>query len=448
LSILRAGSAVAAAWLAAWGIAGASEAKKARADPTADYVVRLPRDVEVFHWRLDLSGDVRMREEWWHDVDLNHRVDDDDARFYVRTRLRADLAFDEAARAVVELFDGREWDTDRRPPQNDELDVHQAYLQFDGVGGLPLMVRLGRQEIDLGSRRLVAAPSWGNLLRAFDGARLTYASDLLDVHAFCGSVVACVDDEFDEHTPGQRLFGLFTTLKPLSPHKLDLYALGLVDHKHNFKGEDGAMGTRSIYTFGTRLYGPFAERWTYEVEAVLQRGHYAGDKVRAWAFHADTAYTLPLPWQPTVQVYANCASGDKNPTDGKRNTFDPLFTSSHNMYGGIMDLVTWMNVKVVGARLKLKPVPKLTLMAEADCYRLDEEADAWYPTSKKAKRRDTAGRSGDAIGRELGLTAKCAVTKQFDLEGGVARFFPGAFVRSTGTHDGMTFAYLQTLFRF
>jgi len=445
--MMRAGTLTVVAWLAAQATAGAPEAKTPKPDPTADYLVHLPRGVEVFHWKLDLSGEVRMREEWWENEDLSGEGWEN--RFFVRTRLRADLAFGERMKAVVELVDGREWMSEREPrPQQDELDLHQAYIEFGGLLGQPLMLRLGRQEIDLGSRRLVAAPTWNNLLRSFDAARLTYAGELLDVHAFYGSVVVPVDDEFNEHKPGERFFGLFTTLKPFAAHKADLYALGLVNHKDEFKGENGETGKRHLYTFGGRLYGHFTRRWTYEAEAAFQRGRYSDDKLRAWAFHADTAYTLPLPWEPSLQALFNFATGDRNPTDGTRNTFDPLFTTTHDMYGGIMDQVTWMNVKVAGLKLRAKPLRKLTLMAEAHRYWLDEAADAWYPGSKKAKRRDTTGRSGDAIGHELGFTAKYAFTKQLELEGGAARFFAGPFVRNTGPHDDMTFAYLQTIFRF
>jgi hypothetical protein len=442
--------------LAGWGIAGqpaqerstAENAETGRKDVARrdDFGLWLPRNVQAFGWTLNFSGEERAREEWWNNADLNEHVDDRDGRFFLRTRLKAEALFQKTFRAVVELVDGREWESDRHPrPQNDELDLHQAFVQF---GTEPVMLRLGRQELDFGSRRLVAAPTWNNLLRSFDAARVSYTSKILDIHAFLGSVVVPVDDHFNRHKDGEILYGLFSTLKPLKGHKLDLYALGFQSRNEDLHvtGEDKAKGDHDRYTLGTRLYGNITKNWTYDTEAAYQFGRYAHDRIRAWAFHADTAYTFGLPWNPTIQPLFNYASGDKNPTDGRRGTFDPLFTTTHGMYGGSMDFVTWMNIKVVGARFKVNPVKKLTLTLEAHRYWLAE--DGWYLGTKRATRRDKTGRSGGSVGHELGLVAKYTVNKQLDIEGGIARFFAGRFAERTGPDDNADFAYLQTLFKF
>lgn len=394
------------------------------------------------------SAEERIRCERWNNEDLDDDKHDRDRRVYVRTRLRTDAIFDKNFRTVLELVDGREWDSERRPrAQNDDLDVHQAYVE---LGGKPVMVRLGRQELVLGSCRLVAAPPWSNILRTFDAARVSYTSEHLDVHAFCGSVVVGVDDEFNEHRHDERFCGIFTTLKPVKDHKIDLYVLRLHTWNPTYyvTSEDGMKGEHKRYTYGARVYGNFTPRWTYDVEAALQRGRYANDRIRAWAFHADTAYTFPLPWEPTLQPVLNLASGDRNPTDGVNGTFDPLYSATHNMYGGIMDLVTWSNIEVVGLRLRAKPVKKLTVGLEAHHYWLAEDKDAWYTIGKKARRRDNTGKSGDDIGCEVGCWARYTVSRHCEVEGGVAHFFPGDFAEKTGPSDGVHFCYLQTILRF
>ncbi len=392
----------------------------------------------------------RLRMERWNNEDLNDKVNDRDTRWFNRLRLSMDTIFNSWLRTRVDLVDGREWESDREPrSQNDELDLHQAYVQF---GDKPLMVRLGRQELDFGSRKLVAAPTWNNLLRSFDAGRVSYASDLLDVSAFCGSVVTPVDDQFNEHRHGERFSGIFATLKPVRDHKLDLYALRLHTWNDEFfvTGENKEKGPTDRYTYGARLYGDILpKRWTYDVEAAIQRGHYADDRIRAWAFHADTAYTfLDLPWQPTIQPVFNFASGDKNPKDGINGTFDPLYTSTHGMYGGIMDLVTWKNIEVAGLRLRAKPVPKLLVAAEVHRYWLAEDKDAWYLGTKKSFRRDKTGKSGDNVGTEVGGWARYTVSKHLEFEGGIAHFFPGRFAEKTGPHDDMSFCYLMTTLRY
>lgn len=389
----------------------------------------------------------RVRVEHWNNEDLDSGLDDRDTRTFARTRIRMDTVFNKWLQTRVELVDGREWESDREPrPQNDDLDLHQAYAQ---VNLKPWMLRLGRQEVEFGSKRLVGAPTWNNLLRSFDAARLSFDADAAEVHAFAGSVVVNEDDRFNRRRHHDWLFGVFSTIKALGPHKLDLYALALRNHNKlsQVTGEDRVKGHHDCDTFGARLYGKLTERWTYDVEAAVQRGRYSNDRIRAWAFHADTAYTLPLPWQPTIQPLFNYASGDNDPGDGVRGTFDPLFTSTHNVYGGIMDLVTWMNIRVAGVRVRAKPAKKLTVAVEFHRYWLAEDADAWYATGKRVRRRDAAGNSGDDIGYEVGFWARYAFSQRFEVEGGLAHFHAGGFPDRTGASDGMDFCYFQTVLK-
>lgn len=397
---------------------------------------------------FQFSAEERLRAEKWNNEDLDNDKKDRDVRWFSRLRLRTEASVGDWFKGVVEVVDGREEESERHPrPQNDELDLHQAYVQ---LGNKPLSVRLGRQEIDLGSRRVVAAPTWNNLLRSFDAARVMYTSDVVDVSAFCGSVVVPVDDEFNRHRRDERFSGIFTTLKPVKDHKIDLYAFRLHTWNDDYyvTSEDKVKGPVRLYTYGARTYGNITKRWTYDVEAVMQRGHYSNDEVRAYAFHADTAYTLDLPWEPTIQPVFNWASGDKNPTDGRRNTFTPLYPSTHNMFGGITDVVTWSNAEVVGLRFRVKPVKKLLIGFEAHRYWLVEDTDSWYTTSMKSRRRDKTGKSGDDLGCEVGMWARYTVSKQCDIEGGAARFFPGQFVEKTGPSDTECFCYFQTTLRF
>ena len=440
--------AVGMAWVAGWSFAAAPPADPQKAGERGGLGLSLPRDVDLLGWKADFSGEVRLRGERWDDADLNRRLEDTDGRFFLRTKVRTDIAFSEELSARIDLLDCREWDSDRRPrSHNDELDLHQAYVQFDDLFAAPLMLRLGRQELDLGSRRLISAPTWSNSLRSFDAARLSWVGDAVDLHGFFGSVVVHEDDRFNEHRHGEAICGIFSTFKGLGGPKLGLYSVNLFSRKHEVAGEDGREGDHERHTLGTRLYGKLSPRWTYDLELAHQRGRYAHDRIRTWAFHADTAYTFDLPWQPTIQPLLNWATGDKDPDDGRRNTFDPLFACSHGPYG-MIDFFHWMNVQELACRFKVRPARKLTVTAEVHRYWLDEDTDAWYTCTRRAKRRDRSGRSGDQVGHELSLMARYALSRQLTLEGGWARFFPGQFPRRTGPDDNADFWYLQTLFRF
>lgn len=428
------------------GLAGGGEKAPPKAEE--DFLDRL-KTVRVGDVVFKFGAEQRIRFERWNNEDLDDSRDDRDGRLFVRTRLRMDTDFAPWLRTCVELVDGREWLSERDPrSQNDDLDLHQAYVEF---GGKPWMLRLGRQELNFGSRRLIAAPTWNNLLRSFDAVRASYTSELVDLSAFCGSVVTNVHDHFNRHRRGERFSGIFATLKPVANHKLDLYALRLHTWNPDYyvTGEDNVKGEHKRYTFGARLHGDIIpKRWTYELEGAVQRGRYANDRIRAWALYATTTYTLDLPWQPAIQPVLIYASGDKNPDDGTHGTFDHLYASTHNMFGGMMDRVGWRNVRSAGLRLRAKPHAKLTLGIEAHHYWLAEDADAWYLSTKRAFRRDKTGKSGSDIGCEVGLWARYAASKRLQLEGGIAHFFPGRFADKTGPSDGADFCYLQAILKF
>lgn len=423
--------------------AGEKASAKAEQDPL-DRLKTLRVGGIVFRF----SAEERIRLERWNNEDLDDGKDDRDRRLFARTRLKMDAAFNDWLQTRVELVDNREWLSRRDPrTQNDELDLHQAYVD---LGGKPVTLRLGRQEIDLGSRRLVAAPTWGNLLRSFDAVRAMYTSDVVDVQAFCGSVVAPVDDHFNEHRRGERFSGLFATLKPVRDHKLDVYAFRLHTWNPDYyvAGEDGVKGEHKSTACGARLYGNFTKRWNYEIEGALQRGRYSNDRIRAWACYASTSYTFHAPWEPVLQAVFSCASGDHDPTDGVHNTYYPYYTTNTDMYGGVMELVTAMNLMAAGLRLKAKPTGKLTVGGNVHRYWLVEEEDAWYTTGKKVRRRDATGKSGNDIGCEVGGWAKYEVSKHLEFQGGVARFFPGAFADRTGPSDTIEYCYVMTVLKF
>jgi hypothetical protein len=82
-----------------------------------------------------------------------------------------------------------------------------------------------------------------------------------------------------------------------------------------------------------------------QTELAMQRGSWGGDSVSAWAGFLRFGRELGnFDWHPTVRLELNRASGDKNPNDGRHETFDVLDPTPHDKYG-LADQVGWKNVK-------------------------------------------------------------------------------------------------------
>lgn len=132
------------------------------------------------------------------------------------------------------------------------------------------------------------------------------------------------------------------------------------------------------------------------------------------------------------------ASGDRNPNDRKAERFDRLFGAAHFL--STSDYFTWRNTIAPKLRLDIRPTAKLRLETAYGAYWLASDSDAWPDIG----RRDRTGQSGDFVGQEIELRARCQLTKYAELEVGYSHFMQGAFVDNTGPADDSDFFYVQT----
>ena len=96
-------------------------------------------------------------------------------------------------------------------------------------------------------------------------------------------------------------------------------------------------------------------RLDYNVEMDLQRGSLGPDSVRAWAGHWQIRETLPGSKTPHLTAEYNYASGDADPADGIRGTFDQLYPTAHDKYG-LADQVGWRNIHHVRIGFDITPI--------------------------------------------------------------------------------------------
>ena len=111
----------------------------------------------------------------------------------------------------------------------------------------------------------------------------------------------------------------------------------------NLASELGPRGTLQQTTAGVRIAGKLPARLDYGVEMAAQRGSLAQDDVSAWAGHWQIRESLPGKGAVKLISEYNFASGDGNPTDGVRGTFDQLYPTGHDKLG-LSDQVGWRNI--------------------------------------------------------------------------------------------------------
>ena len=405
---------------------------------------------------LTPTAEVRNRYEYRHDFTpyqpaLTGGLGRARSFDYLRTRfgLGADFLW---AGAYVEAMDLREFNnypdgSGVAKTQDAAMDLHQAYAEIKQPMDIPLSLRVGRQEMFLGSRYLVEAPGWNNKLRAFDMVRLTSQGKKYQADAFVGRVVDVVSG-FDKGWKKKQTFsGVFANVKFCDAFKLDGYFLDLyeksdLDPKKLIKGEDtaeglGAIGDHHRMTVGTRLFGSLLDKsLEYETEFAYQFGKRASDKIRAYGSHSFVSYKLPIPVPTKIRAAHAYASGDQNNKDGKLQTFNPLFGTSHAPFGQI-DFFRWQNVNTLRGAVTVNPIANLEILAEYNAFWLPSIHDKWVNSAGEQVGSTVAvGKDKSAFaGHELDLKVGYAVTKQVKLESGYAHFTAGSFLDGTTAQD-------------
>ena len=428
---------------------------------------------------LTVSGEQRSRYET-----LNHQfrsaangndlyAGQDDV-LALRTSVRIDAKGDTLG-GTVEILDSRQYgmqtDSFVDTTMVNTSDVLQAFgsAQLGELGDGKHELRVGREAIDLGNRRLVARNAFRNTINAFDGADWLWSSKDVSARAFWlmpverrpsdNDALRNNEFEFDNQDLDTQFAGFYGTKKWNDTDGVDVYVLGL--------DENGA-GTRmrELVTIGSRLFGNCAVNnqpiqrdgaWFYEVEATSQFGESKTNTQpstpisdhEAWFLHASLGYAFDAPWKPAVQVAYDYASGDRSNTDGKNNRFDTLYGARRWEYGptGIWGAIARANLDSPELRLLLQPASDVNFMVAVRGVWLAEERDAWTAGGL----RDATGASGTHVGEQIEARIRWDVLpKSFDIEVGFATLLEGSFQdrASGGQGEDATYGYLQTTFRF
>lgn len=341
----------------------------------------------------------------------------------------------------------------------DSADVLQAYASFKIAGGKHEL-RVGRETLDLGGRRLVARNLYRNTINAFTGVSWNWKGEASSVRAFWTLPVDrrpndaedLLDNrqEWDDQDLDVQFAGVFFDSKLAGRAMYDLYAFGLDERG------DGTR-ERELLTFGGRVHQPRkAGDWFYAVELVGQTGESktsttatAVSDHQAGFAHASVGYQWETSWSPAVQLAYDYATGDKDPNDRDNERFDTLFGARRWEYGptGLYGAVARANLNSPELRLMLQPRKNLQFTLGWRMVLLAEDRDAWTASGL----RDRAGSSGDHVGDQFELRMAWEILPQsLDYDFGVAYLAEGSFQdrASQGQGDDVTYGYMQLRWRF
>ena len=425
---------------------------------------------------LELSVEQRTRYETM-DGNFRGRSKGGDQQIPLQTDVFAQAHLGDF-RLGVEFLDARALGIDKGSNVNnthvDEADFLQGYVawadQNVNYSGIGAEVVLGRQTLNLGSRRLVARNAFRNTINSFTGGKVRFTD--YSKWQFTGFVTMPVVRyptdadkilkdvvKFDEEDTHTLFSGGFLEVFDLAfgiNSELYLYHLDESDSPTNL------TRNRRYFTPGFRFYiKPAKGDVDFQFESMGQFGTVRGTTGKtdgknltheAWSQHVDVGYTFDVPWSPRLAAEYDFASGDNNPKDNKDERYDPLFGARRFEFGptGIYGAFARSNINTPGYRITANPRSDVQLGLSHRAFWLASDKDAWTATGTNAL-RDTNGKTSNYIGQQLELTARYDFNSSLGFETGWTHLFKGAFAKQASNAPNgqdIDYFYVQSMLRF
>jgi hypothetical protein len=253
-------------------------------------------------------------------------------------------------------------------------------------------------------------------------------------------------EEVNRADDSQTFSGVYAQ-RQFKGKSVSVYYLSLQEDDALARAGNGALGDYHYHTLGLAHDGAL-KSFDWSAEAAHQFGRFSADDISAYMLALEGGYTLNKTWaKPRLALGFDLASGDKDPSDGKKQTFNQLFPLAHP-YFGWADQVGRQNVRALTVALTAKPHSRVLIKAQGLGLQLAQARDAHYNAGAAASRRDPTGAAGKELATEFDaeLTYNCCLHAGIML--GYTRFMPGDFIKRTGPAQTHNLFYVMVPVRF
>ncbi|MGB7342665.1 MAG: alginate export family protein [Pirellulaceae bacterium] len=379
----------------------------------------------------------------------NSRLTDSDNDYtLMRTRVYGDLLYGDNLRLFGEFIwaDSLGEELDPLPIDVNRGDILNMFIEanlFD-YEGHSVYARVGRQELLLGSQRLVSTLDWANTRRTFDGVRIFRQGDKVDFDLFYTKFVPAQASEFDTADNRRDFAGAWLTYRPKKGHFADFYYL-YADDTNDVVQQGITRAPNESHTFGSRYAGD-DDGFLWDFEGALQFGDQGNQDLFAGMASAGLGRKLSgAPMNATAWVCYDYASGGQSDNGETSNTFNQLYPFGH-YYLGWADQVARQNIHDVNAHLYFYPQNWMTVWMQYHHFWLDDATDALYNAGGVARRRDATGAAGKNVGDEIDIVMNFHLNRYSDVMVGYSHLIGDDFLKDTAGPDesGLTHVMFQT----
>lgn len=387
--------------------------------------------------KLSFGGSWRAQAESFINQNFQNSPDQDNLWFLNRFLLHTHLKIQNKFELFAEMNSSLIYDKIKiTPVDKDELSVNQLFVNYHVSQKLSFI--LGRQNLKLGSGRLVDIREGPNVRKAFDLAEIDYQSDRFEGKAFFSIPVKQGPYVFDNKYLNfdETFSALYTTISLNKYNNWDMYMLY---RKHDNVIYNNAQGNERRTSIGLRYFGNY-KTLTFNNEAVYQFGEIENRNILAWTLSMQLENQTKLGNHSyNMGVKSEIISGDKNRDDNNLNTFDALYPIG-SYFGrvarfgpsNLIDLHPYINTQF----------NKLFIELDFDTFWRYSINDGVYSASLLLQYPST--NSERYIARQLGTIVGYEIDKHinFELQGNI--IFPGSFLRLNNKGNTLYYAKFTT----
>lgn len=388
---------------------------------------------------LSIGGSFRPRFEHFTN---RFWIDGNDENYYSqRLSFHTDWHFGQNIRFFGELYHGSKT-AGQAFLQSDKLDFHQAFVEVNlPVSKHQLSFRLGRQEMKLGSGRLVDLGVGPNIRRSFDMGKISFQKDKVNLQAFYGKEVQSNFEAFDNafslfdsEASNPKLWGFYAQFSIFQNDAVtdnnELYYIGF---QSDFSTFSDVMGEEKRHSIGLRRFGTINKSLTYNTEFIYQFGDIGGNNISAFSFETEWKYTfLTKKWKPGFGLKLDWSSGDKELADGQLQSFNPMFVNPA-IYS-LAAVNTPVNLIGLHPSFSFLPSKKMFVNVEWALFARASENDGLY-SPPRFQTRMANGTTDRQIGSVFGLFLKYNYKPNISFDLRSSFFMTGAFIDESGTSE-------------
>jgi hypothetical protein len=329
-------------------------------------------------------------------------------------------------------------------PEIDEnqLSLHQAFTELKLTNW---NFRLGRQEIYYGNHRLITVREGPNTRQAFDGIVVKHKFKNGTLDFFTVSKVISKQYVLDDESMHDGLYGIYGT-QYFNKHKIGLDYF-LVDFQSRARKYNYQSGFEDRQTFGLRLFSN-VKTINFELEGAYQSGKFNDLTIDAYSILADVNLTVVPSKKGVIGFAANIASGDKDSSDNKLNTYNLLYAKP--AYGLAVPIGA-TNMISFSPYLKINPLQKLNILAQVFFMARNSNQDGTYsPGMIQNRPRPNALFSFDkeTLGQFYVLETNYQQTKNLSFSFDSSYFDAGSYPKATGKGRDVTYLSFKSTYKF